>query len=140
MKNLRIVIAILTVSLFATNSAFSQADVFTEDIPIAIFVDCANDGAGELASGVITVHFVERDGSFVAHPQGGTLIGQVTGIPYRATGVTKESSGNNGFTFVNRFHFVGKGTQFFIKQTAHVTVNANGDITASFSRGELICK
>ena len=140
MRTLRYAICISAALLFSSALAFSQANISTFDLSVNQFVPCANDGAGELVSGVIQIHVVERDGFFVAHPQGGELTGQDTGITYRPTGVTKESSGDNGFTFVNRFHLVGKGTQFFVKETIHVTVNANGDVTAEFFNSELICK
>ncbi len=140
MKNLRASIVIFAVLLFASTSVFSQAEVSTVDVPIAVLIPCANDGDGEVASGVLQIHFVQKDGVSLAHPQGGTLTGLETGISYQATGVTRESSGDNGLTFVNRFHFVGKGTQFFVKQTAHFTMNANGDITVAFNNFEVICK
>ena len=141
MKNLRYVICLFAVSLFTATTAFSQANVSTFEAPIGVFIECANDGAGEVAFGFVQIHLVERNGFFHANPQGGSITGLDTGIEYRATGVTTETVKDNGsFTFINRFHFVGKGTQFFVKETVHVTVNANGDVTAEVVNSETTCK
>ncbi len=45
-------------------------------------------------------------------------------------------------TFVNRFDFIGQGSapNFTTHETFHVTVNANGTITASFDKLSDSCK
>lgn len=106
------------------------------------FVPCANGGAGEdvLLSGILHVQAhatVSNSGNVVARthfqPQGVTGVGQTTGDVYRAVGITQETAHGTGtFTYVNNFRLIGPGTDndFHVKQTIHVTVDANGNVTA----------
>ena len=110
------------------------------------FVECANDGLGEVVSGTIEVHGVfDNNGGFIFHPQGQYLTGEDTGIKYRAAGVTIQRVDNvteNGAitgSFINRFHFVGKGTQFYLKENGQYVENSNGLILETFST-EVTCK
>jgi len=116
------------------------------------FSPCLNEGNGEVISGTLKLHFVnhfDKNGYLTkwhAQPQGSFLVGQTTGIVYRATGVTQEmlgkSNGNGADTYqwINRYHMVGQGVQWFVKQTMSVTINANGVVTADFNKSESECK
>lgn len=116
-------------------------------------IDCANDGLGELVEGDITIHWIQHfnaEGEItkvVAHPKGGILIGEITGIQYRATGASLFLMDNNpdkgAFTdtMINRFHIVGHGgTQFTAFFTIHLTVNVKGEVVTEFERVEFDCK
>ena len=64
-------------------------------------------------------------------------IGQYTGFQYRATGVTQDHVVSNVSlpyteTTINNYHIIGQGqaTNMDLKETTHVTVDANGAVTA----------
>ena len=139
---------IIAIMLFA---GFSQLNAQATQVhvtqPIAVFVECANDGIGEIVAGTIDVHLVfNNNGSLLAHPQGQYLTGVDTGIKYRAVGATitrydKETeNGAYTYTLVNRFHFVGKGTQYYLKGNIHYVENANGVIVVDHSSSVEYCK
>ncbi len=82
-----------------------------------------------------------------ANPQGITGIGQTSGAIYHATGVTRSDSGGSLVdgaaeqTFINRFHIVGDGRtpNFEAFNTVHVTLNADGTMTANVSNISTTC-
>ncbi len=114
-------------------------------ISIGVFVPCALNGAGEVVflSGDLhsLFHFTD-DGAGGFHvtvennPQGVSGTGLTSGDKYQGTGVTREdfNSGPLPFndTFVNNFRIIGEGTgnNLLIHATFHITVNANGEVTA----------
>ena len=133
----------------------AQAVTIAENLrlPIAIevFVPCANGGAGETVSLAGTLHEVfhvtidaNGDAHFKIHdqPQGIRGIGQTSGVKYQATGVTQTMSNTNPATFVNNFRIIGQGpgNNFLIHQVMHVTVNAKGEVTASFDHVSTECR
>ena len=75
-------------------------------------------------------------------------VGLTSGTTYRAIGVSHESSAvykgfyPRGFTAVDNFKLVpeGGGDTLIVHQTTHVTVNAEGTLTASFDHPRLECK
>jgi hypothetical protein len=156
----RLVVLTMVLSLLGlvfTITAFAGADVVTtnEMIPYqdSVFVPCANDGAGEWVdlSGTLHVlfHTTVHDSAFhtKAHyqPQGVTGIGRITGDKYQATGVTQDNyNGNVGtqHTFVNNFRIIGQGSgnNLLVHQLVHMTVNANGEVTASVDNLSVECK
>jgi hypothetical protein len=67
-------------------------------------------------------------------------IGQFTGFQYRATGVTQDhvvSSAPLPYTetMINNYHIIGQGqaTNMDLKETTHITIDANGNVSASVS-------
>jgi type 1 fimbria pilin len=82
-----------------------------------------------------------------ANPQGVTGVGETTSAKYQANGVTRQDlqgslvNGSVNFAFINRFDFMGRGSvpNFSVHETAHITVNANGTITASFDNFSATC-
>ncbi len=138
----------------------ARAVVFTENLSIPIelfvFVPCADGGAGEdvVLSGFlhILVHQTINDNRFRVklhfQPQGISGSGVSTGDKYQATGVTQETFGgsfvNGQFTttFINNFRIIGqgRGNNFLVHQNAHVTFNANGEITAEVDNFSVVCK
>lgn len=138
----------------------AQATVISnekEDIYFAAYVDCADDGNGEWIEGEGRLHIVIREGfdgngglHYGAHfqPMGLKATGQVTGDRYNANGVTSETTniGVDGlpftFTSINNYNLIGVGrgaVKSKLKQTYHVTVNANGDVTTVVDNTRVTC-
>jgi hypothetical protein len=132
-------------------------DISVSVAGLPVFVPCAADGAGEvvLLSGNIHMLFtLTADGaggthaSFHANPQGVTGIGQTTGAKYQGTGVTRGGNFNVyptlpfEATFVDNFRIIGQGAgnNLLLHAITHVTVNANGDTTASVDQASIDCK
>ncbi len=127
------------------------------DIDLAVFVPCADGGAGELVdlSGRLhtMIHFTINGNnvSGVGHfqPQGISGTGETTGDKYQATGMTKDSSfklsfqnGQANQTFVNNFRIIGQGpgNNLLVHEVAHITFNANGTVTVSYDNFSAECK
>jgi len=156
MKRIKILLLSMSMLIIAVPAAAEVVVNEMSEIPFGAFVPCANGGAGEVAEGVFRLHSLVRftiDGSggehfgSNSHPMGGFLVGLDTGDTYRATGRTGESFnvGAGGlplsYTFVNQFNLVGPGdaVSFTVHETFHVTVNANGDLTADVSNVRVTC-
>lgn len=128
-----------------------------EDILFLAFVECADDGNGEWIEGEGRLHTVIREGfdengglhyGFHFQPMGLKAAGQVTGDRYNANGVTSETTniGVDGLpfttTFINNFNLIGVGrgaVKSKVKETYHVTVNANGDVTTVVDNTRVTC-
>jgi hypothetical protein len=125
---------------------------FSQDV----FVPCANGGAGELVtiSGRLHILFTQTEDAagglhltFHFQPQGASGIGSETGDVYRAVGLTRGTTniGTDGLpfidTFVNNFYLIGTagGVSFKTHNTVHVTVNANGEISAEVDNSSVTC-
>lgn len=123
--------------------------------PFAALVPCANNGVGEVISGTIELHVLitsrlngnNVSGFYHYQPAGGNLVGSVTGDTYQATGVTQSSfhgSLQNGLyttTFINNFRLIGQGpgNNYLVHETAHLTLNANGDVTVNHDLFTIEC-
>jgi hypothetical protein len=119
-----------------------------------VFVPCANGGAGEFVQITGDVHELlittTNNGGgvhvkFHYQPQGLTGVGLVTGDTYRATGVTQGETNvaaGTETTFINNFRLIGPGpgNNLLIHETVHLTVNANGDVTATHDNLSVECK
>jgi hypothetical protein len=140
-------------------SANSASTVTTNDqVPFSFtaFVPCANGGAGEdvLVNGtlhILTHQTISNSGNvhvkLHSQPQGATGVGQTTGDTYHATGVTQEEINLNGpfpitDTFVNNFRIIGPGSNnnLLIHELVHVTINANGVLTAFVDNSSIECR
>ena len=117
------------------------------EIPIATPLDmpCALGGSGEvvfLTGNVHAVFSVTSDLSGGLHIQtvfnhaGVSGIGLTSGAKYQATGTNRFQSSANGigseFTFTGSFLLTapGPGNNLLIKELVHMTINANGALTA----------
>lgn len=124
-------------------------------INLGVFVPCALDGAGEvvlLSGNLHTLFHFTDDGAggfrvmSEANPQGVSGTGQTSGDKYQGTGVSRSdfNSGSLPFTtsFVNNFRIIGEGTgnNLLVHQTFHLTVNANGDVTAVVDNFSVECR
>lgn len=131
---------------------------FTDQGRIAIelfaFVPCANEGAGEVVMLAGNLHVLYRvtlndrgdyHAKSLAQPQGVSGMGLVTGDAYVGTGVTQSQfNGVVGYetTYVNNFRIIGQGNgnNYLVHETFHVTVNANGEVTAYVDNYSVGCK
>lgn len=137
-------------------SATTSTESIKEPFSMTQFVPCAAGGAGEsvLLQGTLHVllHLTEdSQGGFHAkahfQPQGVHGYGLTTGDKYQATGVTQDqsSSTTNGastFTFVNNFRIIGQGSgnNFLVHNNVHITLNANGELTAELDNFSADCR
>jgi hypothetical protein len=143
--------AVVSSSSGAPASSFTVSSVFPIDL--AVFVPCANGGVGEdvLLSGNLhdLIHVTVNDNSLHVkthdQPQGISGTGVVTGDKYQATGVTQDEF-NTSFgmeeTFINNFRIIGQGpgNNFLVHENFHITINANGTVTASHDNFTVDCK
>ena len=81
------------------------------------------------------------------NPQNIRGFGVATGAEYLAPGMLQTVSNVNGSapvteTYVNNFELVGLGQapDFTLHQTLRLTINANGEVTASFDHFTTTCK
>ena len=150
---------VLTLAATVLFGASATAGV-TENVKIPfsqdVFVSCANGGLGELLtiSGRLHILSTQTEDSagglhltFHFQPQGATAIGPDTGDLYRAVGVTRGTTNiaADGLpfidTFVNNFYMIGtaNGVKFKLHNTVHVTINANGDLSADVDNSSVTC-
>ena len=151
-------IALTLILVSGASSALAKAITFTDNVQIPfdliVFVPCAAGGAGEdvALSGTLHVLFhttIDNSGGFHTkfhfQPQGISGMGLTTGDKYQATGETQGTdNGKVGFesTFVNNFKIIGQGpgNNFLVHENFHITVNANGEVTASVDNFSVECK
>jgi len=137
-------------------SAVTSNSNVTIPVDFLQFVPCANGGVGELVEVSGPLHMLSQvtgstsgNALFYAHfqPQGVTGTGLVTGDKYQGTGITQTTSTfGTQFpvtrTFENSFYLIGPGpnNNFKVHETFHVTVNANGDVTAFADNFTVTCQ
>jgi hypothetical protein len=138
---------------FAAASA-TTTNVFDFYFSETDFVACANGGAGEDVFLAGNLHFLSHTtitgagkGFINLHfqPQGLTGTGLTTGDTYHATGVTDiriDFVTGEMVNFVNNFRLIGPGpgNNLLVHENMHITVNANGDVTASHDHFTFECK
>jgi len=156
LRNISLVLAIL----FVLTAGTATAEVITnEKIPYNgwVWVACANGGRGETVRltgdlhALFQVTFDEGGGRHVAshfQPMGITGRGELTGDKYQAAGVTRDERNFQPaaypveYTYVNHFWIIGPGpgNNFLVHETYHITVNANGEVTAQIDNFWGECK
>ncbi|OLC57695.1 MAG: hypothetical protein AUH85_02690 [Chloroflexi bacterium 13_1_40CM_4_68_4] len=150
--------AILALIAFLAPASAWAAVEMNASVPtsLTVFVPCANSGAGEpvMLSGDLHILFAfEVDSSGGLHgkihfqPQSVSGTGVVTGAKYQGTGVeqdefTAASSGTSETTYINNFRIIGQGpgNNFLVHETLHLTLKANGDVTAFVDNFSIDCK
>ena len=142
---------------FGTVPGHAAVQVNTsENILLFVFVPCAAGGAGEIVdlSGPLhvlisfTINANNVSGYMHFQPQGISGTGETTGAKYQATGITQTSfsaslqNGQANTTFVNNFRIIGQGpgNNFLVHETAHLTFNADGTLTATHDNLSIECK
>jgi hypothetical protein len=136
-----------------TFSAVAQTQNSTFDIDQLFFVPCANGGLGEDVELTGTIHdlfHVTADGRGGFHvklhdsPQGVIGTGLTTGARYHGTGVTQSHFNlkvGEQSTDINNFRIIGPGpgNNFLLHENFHVTINANGVVTAGHDNFSVQC-
>lgn len=162
MKNIKFIVLLLLTSLMilgVVGSAAGAAETITSStnvpIDLAVFVPCAAGGAGEyvyLSGSLHILSHVTLDPTggyhFESHfsPQGVSGYGETSGDKYQATGVTRDGGSFMGFpyeyTYVNNFRIIGQGAgnNYLVHETFHITLNANGELTAEVDNFRVECK
>ena len=155
MRKLIALIALTSVAtLWSPGTALAAVeDNFT--IPVAgwVFEDVCGETlthtAGELH---ILISYTENDnrvsGMMHFQPQGAKLVDE-SGRTYSGTGVgmvrfnePRDETGAVNFTAIDSFKLIGHGDapNFLEQIVSHVTINANGDVTAEFEFLSRQCK
>ena len=157
MKRTPVIFLIAALLILVTPRTDNAEVIQRIDMPIAtdVLIPCAAGGQEEIValSGVVHLVFsVTTDASGGLHidthsnNQGVSGIGLMTGDKYQATGGNRFNSNTNGgaseATFVDSFGLIGQGpgNNFVIQETAHMTINANGDVTANISSLTAACR
>jgi len=156
MKRTPVIFLIATLLILVTPRTDNAEVIQRIDMPIAtdVLIPCVAGGQDEIValSGVVHLVFsVTTDSNGGLHinthsnNQGVSGTGVMTGDKYQATGSSGFSSNTNGageFTFVDNFGLIGQGpgNNFVIRETAHMTINANGDVTANISSLTAACR
>ena len=143
-KRISTLVALAAASLAVVVSA--QAGVTTNEhlsLAYAGYVPCANGGAGELLTGTIDVHDLasetvngNQEAWQFTFERRGELVGQATGDTYRLAGVEHGAytqslgSEHSTLTYVNRYRLVGPGpgNNLVVRETAHVTIDADENV------------
>ena len=131
----------------------SSATAVTQQIPFD-FVLAPEEACGEAIhlNGTLLAVFSSTESSggnievgFHFNPQGITGVGLTSGATYHATGVTLGTTtiraGGISDTFVNSFKIIGEGRaqNFLETDVFHLTMNANGVVTAIVDRSTIRC-
>jgi hypothetical protein len=134
-------------------NAYTESISFPFDM--TVWIPCALDGAGEAVYLTGALHSVwhwgeDESGGWHAtshfQPQGLSGIGQTSGDTYQGTGVTRWSTNFNVFpyndTYVNNYRMIGQGpgNNFTVHETYHITINANGELTAEVANFRVACQ
>ena len=151
-RHLILLLAVVATGLLAVTSASASAT--TEKIPFDVVL-APEEACGEAIhlSGTLLAQFrfTETSGGNVAvgfhfNPQGITGVGLTSGATYHATGETQgtttiKAKGGISDTFVNNFKIIGEGSaqNFLQTDVIHLTVNANGVVTATVEKSMIRC-
>ncbi len=152
-------LAMLASAMYLVIAGASRADVITNtSVPFSVdfFVPCGSDTGGQnvhLAGDLhILLSLTGKDSTRVsakAHYQPQGLSGVAAdGTKYQATGVTQDMfevnfvNGQATHTYVNNFRLIGQGpgNNFLVHENIHLTINANGIVTASVDNFKIDCK
>jgi hypothetical protein len=162
MKSLKSYAFPLAVGIFATFNASLAMAAVTSNVVIPLettaYVPCANNGSGEIIdlTGNLHAMFVTNTSNsgnvtlkYHFNPQGVSGVGRTTGAIYNATGVTQSTTTYDGITgypfettYINNYRLIGKGTaaNYSVHSTFHITINANGTVTALVDNTNVNCK
>lgn len=159
MRRLFVLVGLSVVGVLASVTAAQAGNTTTTNTSTPFsgtdLVPCANGGAGEVVDFSGIVHGVVKttiNGNRVnvamhGNYQGLGAVGETTGDTYVGNGAFNETfnmSLNNGSlenTFEEHVNLNGQGSapNFKRKFIAHITVNANGDVTVFFTDVSVEC-
>lgn len=147
----RLIVIMLVVTGFAV-PATAHAATSTQTIPLNTFVAACNGDTIQLSGSLLIIQTgtTTASGGFVFslhfQPQGVSGVDLQTGTMYRGTGVTRSIAvsspvGGSTQTLVNQFRVqaTSGGQSFIITELLHVTVNANGTLTAFLDNFSASC-
>ncbi len=161
MKKLSFLAAFLVILGFIATIGLGGAITITNnyEIPYSryVWVPCALDGNGEYIYLTGRLHILEHitiDNNGGWHskihfqPKDLKGTGLTSGDKYQGTGVTQETMNISGkglpyeFTYVNNFRMIGQGpgNNYLVHETWHVTINANGKLTAYIDNISIKCQ
>jgi glucose/arabinose dehydrogenase len=130
-------------TVMVASMPLAHAAITKTSIPISrtFFVPCANNGQGEVVtvSGTEEVLLIDNNNNDNGKFQfrwSVTGVGQTTGDRYQAVALTEETftaSAAQQFTENNIFFLIGQGpgNNLQVHVTSHITVNADGTLTAN---------
>jgi len=152
MRRSIIFLAVVACGLLSVTAASARA--VTQKIPFDVVL-APEEACGEAIhlNGTLLAVFSTTESSggnitvgFHFNPQGITGVGLTSGATYHATGVTLgtttiKATGGISDTFVNSFKIIGEGTaqNFLETDVIHLTLNANGVVTATVERSTIRC-
>jgi hypothetical protein len=148
MRRIGMAIVTIAAAVTFTASAGAQAEniVFPFDSVENVCGDQVHVSGNVLGTFVVTEN---ADGGVTLiakfNPQGVTGVSLSTGGLYRAGGVTTSMTvlapGATSDTFVNRFFLIGEGgtPKSLFSETIHVTVLADGTVTANVEKFSDVC-
>lgn len=150
-------VALALTSLLVIALTLSAQAAVTTNIKVptnfVVNIPCSGDvvvGSGNLH--ILATATADGNGGFhiKTHSQPQGVSGTVTagpniGVKYQGVGVTQDQTNlkvGSTFTFINRFDWIGQGTapNLRVHNTVHLTVNANGVVTANVVKTEVTCK
>jgi hypothetical protein len=129
--------------------AVGQTSVVVDD---TVFSDCAGEDIHFTGEYHVEIHTVTDGkgglhGQVTANDHNLTGVGMTSGTKYRRVGTTVDRFNVSGppplvETFTNSFNLIGQGSKnnTILIETFHVTVSANGDVTASVDKARIECK
>jgi hypothetical protein len=154
----KLVVALIAVTIVSgmTASAYAAAQTSTtvEKIPVDfnLFIPCVGEEVHLTGRLHLLIH-VTLDNAGGAHVklqennQGVSGTGLTTGDKYQSTGASNSvfqfhTKVGDEQTFVFSFNFIGQGNgnKLLVHVTQHVTVNANGIVTAEVENISIECK
>ena len=140
---MRKLLVLLTAIAALAMPVAAQASATTQQVPFDAEVLACNGDVIALSGTllVVSTETTTPSGGFAVsihfQPQGVKGVDETTGTKFIATGLTRDlfvasPAGGSTETFVNQFHIQAtKGAEsFIISEVFHVTINANGDVTA----------
>jgi hypothetical protein len=148
-------LAAVTLALGGSVQGLASATATTTSTSVPIVIVVAIPCAGDLVQLRGNLHLVSTvvmDGSGGFHfsdlvnPQDVSGVGTPSGAMYRGTGETRSDTQSSGpppinFTFVNNFKIIGQGpdNNLLIHENTHLTVNADGTVTATVDNFSSSC-
>jgi hypothetical protein len=141
--------------LIAVTAPVRAKVVLNEMVPVTwiLVIPCSGDEAvldGYMHT--VVAETVDADGGIhvkmhyqPASLQGIVVSGPNTGAKYNGAGVTQDQFNikkGETYTYINNYRFIGQGRapNLSIHETWHITVNANGEITAEPINVKITCK
>jgi hypothetical protein len=156
MKRASFILSALVALFLSANAVAAVTTNAIVPIDQNVFIPCANGGSGEDVPLRGPLHILSRTTitgktahvDIQANPQDVTGVGSVTGAVYKATGITRQAIQVNGpgfpanETFVNNFRIIGRDAapSFLLHETFHVTIDANGTLTAAIDNFSVSCR